>query len=93
MIIENEYKFVDISQINTLVNGDVSNYLNYYWVTKNGSVLLNKRFQNFLCNKNKSIVEMLIKDCDIQDYEILQIPIICVNDHKIKKLINDNGVF
>lgn len=89
-LLENYVK-IKISDIDFLMNGDVTNYIDQYWIVQDNAILVEKRMMSLLVNRDKRIVEMLIKNKDFKDTEIRQIPIVCLNDRKLKRLIDENS--
>lgn len=87
-LLEN-YAQIKISDIDFLMNGDVTNYIDQYWIVKDDAIFVEKRMMSLLTNKDKRIVEMLAKNADFKDTEIKQISIICLNDRKLKRLIDE----
>lgn len=78
MTLKNDFTSFNINEHNKLKNGTVNNYVNYYWLVKDGKFFKAKR-GSYLCNMDKRLLESLQKNIeDFQSCEIKKIPIICL---------------
>lgn len=80
--LEDDMNFFNVNEVSQLKNGDVTLYLNHYWIIKDNKIMKLKR-GSYQCNPDRNIVEHLLKK--LKDYyvgcEITQIPVVCIPSH------------
>ena len=79
MSLKEQYNLVNIDEVNTLLDGDARNYIDYYWMVKDNYIIQSKRGLNFICNKHKEVVESIKRMPEFSECNIIKIPLICTN--------------
>jgi len=74
---EDVIELIKISDINKPINGITLNFINYYWIVKNG-FLLKKKHGAYCCNEIEDVLELQISKLPLfyENCEVIKIPAI-----------------